>query len=72
MRADQFGSVKSLVENAKRVKFLLVLSIDITNLIYKYVIFLWRNIIIDFEEETTIHLTEKKSLAICAVEIQHL
>ena len=60
VRVDQFGSVKLLVKNAKRVKFPLVLSIEITNSKYKHVICLWRDMIIDFEEESTIRLTEKK------------
>ena len=58
VRADQFGSVELLVQNAKRVKFPLVLSIEITNSPYNHVICLWRNMIIDFEEDTTIRLTE--------------
>ena len=65
VRVDQFGSVKSIVKNAKRVKFPLVLSIEITNSTYKHVICLWRNMIIDFEEDTTIPLTEKNIAYSC-------
>ena len=58
VKADRFGSVELLARNAKRVKFPLVLSIEITNSPYNHVICLWRDMIIDFEEETTIPLTE--------------
>ena len=58
VRADQFGSVELLVRNAKRVKFPLIVSIEITNSPYNHVICLWRNMIIDFQEDATIPLTE--------------
>jgi len=59
VRVDQFQSLESLVKNTKRVKFPLVLSIAITEAKYEHVICLWRDMIIDFEEESTIRLTEK-------------
>lgn len=71
VRVDQFGSVPSLVENAKKVKFPLVLSIETTSSTYKHVICVWRNMIIDFKEDTTIPLMEKTSL-IRVAKIQHL
>jgi len=46
------------VQNAKRIKLPLVVTIKTTNSNYDHAICLWRERIIDFEEATTIPLTE--------------
>ena len=57
MVVEQFSTVTSIVDNLIHLKFPVILSMNITQTVYRHVICVWEGMIIDFEQKTTYPLT---------------
>ena len=57
MDVEKFTSITTMVDILMKFKFPVILSMNITETVYRHVICVWQGMIIDFEQKTTYPLT---------------
>ena len=65
MDVEKFSSITSIVDNLMQFKFPVILSMNITQTMYRHVICVWQGMIIDFEQKTTYPLTHDNVVFSC-------
>jgi hypothetical protein len=67
LRISEFQSLKLSLKALVEIKFPMLISVQSSQAIYKHVVVVWRNKIIDFECKHTYTLTEESLRQVCGV-----